>query len=80
VKQPSDFRQGVEAAAKWLREEDPSNYEAGAPFGSLADDMLAAVGDDPEGTEARLEIRLSLLRLLKCWLMISLTTTGSGHD
>ena len=43
---PSDFRAGVEAAAKWLREADDDGR-------LMADDMLAAVGEDPEGTEAR---------------------------
>ena len=46
-KQASDFRQGVEAAAKWLR------GEVGVPGQTMATRMLAAVGEDPEGTEAR---------------------------
>ena len=59
ARQPSDFRAGVEAAAKWLQEQDCRNYRFG-PYGfelneakELARTMLVVVGDDPEGTEAR---------------------------
>lgn len=39
---------GVEAAAKWLR-----GLPVNVRGSFLADAMLAAIGDDPEGTEAR---------------------------
>jgi hypothetical protein len=50
----SDFRQGVEAAAKWLRgREDDRGTMRYIACNGLADQMLKAVGDDLEGTEAR---------------------------
>jgi hypothetical protein len=44
-RQSSDFRQGVEAAAKWLATKHKDV--------ALAGHMLLEVADDPEGTEAR---------------------------
>lgn len=58
-RQASDFRQGVEAAAKWLREKDCREYHFG-PNGfdqngskEMARSMLLTIADDPEGTESR---------------------------
>jgi hypothetical protein len=44
-RQSSDFRQGVEAAAKWLATQFVAK--------SFIERMLADVADDPEGTELR---------------------------
>lgn len=48
----SDFRQGVEAAAKWLRGASIPSYD-GMTAQDLAARMLTELDLDDEGTEAR---------------------------
>jgi hypothetical protein len=51
VKQPSDFRAGVEAAAKWIRTQDSNDWYL--DLGGLAIKMVSELDLDNEGTEAR---------------------------
>lgn len=53
MKQPSDFRMGVEAAAKWLRDSGKSLGLQRELVELISIRMVATIGDDPEGTEAR---------------------------
>jgi hypothetical protein len=52
-RQASDFRQGVEAAATWLMSRSCRRYFSKYLADRIAKEMLLAVADDPEGTEAR---------------------------
>ena len=54
ARQNSDFRAGVEEAAKWLRSRPGDRrFVSDDVVRHIADEMVRAIGDDPEGTEAR---------------------------